>query len=83
MSNEHKKFQEERNRATAERVRSSSRSLIATQVPNVNFFSTIGSLAKYRAGDDWDIYEKHLNRYFVANKVPENRRVAALITLDG
>ncbi|KAK2575241.1 hypothetical protein KPH14_012756 [Odynerus spinipes] len=53
----------------------------ATQ--NVSVFSTIGSLAEFKIGEDWNLYQKHLNQYFVANSVPQERKVAVLITMMG
>ena len=53
------------------------------QVPNISFLSTIGSLAEFQVGDDWDLYQERLGQYFVANSVPEDRWVAVLIKLIG
>ena len=52
--------------------------------PNVNFFATIGSMAEYKMGDDWNIYEERLNQYFIANSVTQaDRKIAVLVTLIG
>ncbi|XP_046742528.1 uncharacterized protein K02A2.6-like [Diprion similis] len=55
----------------------------AVSTPSVSFFSTIGSLSEFSIGEDWELYEERLNQYFVANSVPEDRKVAVLITLIG
>lgn len=57
--------------------------MLNRQVQNINFFSTIGSLAEFKIGDDWDLYQERLVQYFVANQVALERRVAVLITLIG
>jgi len=54
------------------------------QIPsNISFVSTIGALAEFRIGDDWNLYQERLGQYFVANQVSKERKVAVLITLVG
>ncbi|XP_072400652.1 uncharacterized protein [Diabrotica undecimpunctata] len=51
--------------------------------PIINVVNTGGpsSLAIYKQGDDFEVFEERLEQYFGANLIEESRRVAVLITL--
>ena len=49
--------------------------------PNVNVTATIGTMAEFKAGQDWTIYQKRLEQYFITNSLAESKKVSTLITL--
>ena len=54
-----------------------------SSTPKVQFHSTIGALSEFHTGDSWELYEARLGQYIIANNIPEEKKVATLITLVG
>ncbi|XP_043466332.1 uncharacterized protein K02A2.6-like [Leptopilina heterotoma] len=43
----------------------------------------IGTLAEYKLGEDWQIYEERLDQYLTANYIKDDRKVSVLLTVIG
>ncbi|KAF2892439.1 hypothetical protein ILUMI_13737, partial [Ignelater luminosus] len=55
----------------------SSQSAAAIHIGNV------GSLSEFNPADNWTIYQKRLEQFFVGNGVAQDRKIAVLLTLIG
>ena len=51
--------------------------------PVVSVCANIGMLQEFKPGDDWRLYQKRLEQYFIANFVGEQRKVSVLLTMVG
>lgn len=49
----------------------------------VQTVGTIGRLSEYQLGEDWNLYQERLDQYFLANIIPDDRKVPVLLTLIG
>lgn len=55
----------------------------ASTSASVNVYGTIGTLAEFKKDGDWVLYEERMNQFFLANMIPEERKVPLLITCIG
>ncbi|XP_073977824.1 uncharacterized protein [Rhodnius prolixus] len=54
------------------------------EVPSTVMMYQVGSIPEFNIiTDDWQIYEERLEQYFIANNIPENKKVPVLLTLLG
>jgi len=56
---------------------------LATAVNEVHMYGTIGVLSEFKPEDDWTVYQERMEQYFLANMIPEERKVPLLITCMG
>jgi len=52
-------------------------------VNEVHVYGTIGILLEFKPDDDWTVYKERTEQYFLANMIPEERKVPFLITCMG
>uniref|UniRef100_T1HPQ9 Uncharacterized protein n=1 Tax=Rhodnius prolixus TaxID=13249 RepID=T1HPQ9_RHOPR len=54
------------------------------EVPTTVMMYQVGSIPEFNIiTDDWQIHEERLEQYFIANNIPENKKVPVLLTLLG
>ncbi|KAF0690917.1 Uncharacterized protein FWK35_00037654, partial [Aphis craccivora] len=49
----------------------------------VYMYGTIGVLSEFKPDGDWTVYQERMEQYFLANMIPEERKVPLLITCMG
>ncbi|XP_008180036.1 uncharacterized protein K02A2.6-like [Acyrthosiphon pisum] len=54
-----------------------------TTVQQVQMYGTMGTLAEFRIDGDWNVYQERMEQFFLANGIPEERKVPLLITCMG
>ncbi|XP_008179051.1 uncharacterized protein K02A2.6-like [Acyrthosiphon pisum] len=52
-------------------------------VQKVQTYGTMGTLAEFRIDGDWNVYQERMEQFFLANGIPEERKVPLLITCMG
>ncbi|CAH1736811.1 unnamed protein product, partial [Aphis gossypii] len=52
-------------------------------VNEVHMYGTIGVLSEFKPDGDWTVYQERMEQYFLANMIPEERKVPLLITCMG
>lgn len=55
----------------------------SANVQQVQMYGTMGMLSEFRIDGDWNVYQERMEQFFLANGIPEERKVPLLITCRG